>query len=99
MAIFGLACLLIVWVVLGIGLMYWTFTMLMEHDYLWTCVAFGCTLMFLGLSALIYTSLQENSQNPCVAWGPPRTTWMMVGKVMTPITTTPCVQHQNEVEK
>lgn len=99
METFGIVCLLIVAAAIEGGLLWWVIASLMETEWAMAFVAAGCFLAMTGLLALIYSGVREDNRNPCVAWGPPRTTWMMVGKIMTPITTTPCIQRQNETEK
>ena len=59
--------------------------------------------LWLLLSFAIAGSVQEAAEaandNPCVAWGPPVTTYVLMGKVMMPVTRTPCIQRQNETER
>lgn len=37
--------------------------------------------------------------DPCVAWGPTQVRWILVGKLMTPMSFKPCVKRQHEVTK
>lgn len=60
-------------------------------------ILFLCILLGFGFAFL--ASIQEDDRNPCIAWGPPITTYMMVGKIMTPVTQTPCIQRQNEKDR
>lgn len=98
METFGIVCLLAVWAATMIGLIWWVVAALADQEYLIACFVIVILLTVAGMSALIYSGVSEDNRNPCVAWGSPRTTWMMVGKIMTPVTTTPCIQHQNETE-
>lgn len=70
-----------------------------ERD--WFSLGLGCfsLLATIGFVCVVRSDTQREKENPCVAWGPPIKSFMLVGKVVMPVTRTPCIQRQFEVEK
>lgn len=95
----AIVLLSICWFGLIVACAVWLAFMIREPDAFGICFSGFTLLLLIGLTLGYLSSVQEDKRNPCVAWGPPVTTYVMVGKVLTPITTTPCTQRQNETEK
>ena len=56
-------------------------------------------ILSFGIAGSVQEASEATNDNPCVAWGPPVTTYVPAGKVMMPVTRTPCIQRQNETER
>lgn len=77
----------------------WFVSAIREGDLIEIGASMFLFLLLLFVAVAITLSVREEDANPCVAWGPPETTYVMVGKIITPITNTPCIKRQNNVER
>lgn len=92
----GVLIFVLMWIAGVVWLCWWTYTEWDGPDFI---MVLGITVGAFALTLLIAGGVMQEQSNPCVAWGTPTTTFMMIDKVVTPITTTPCIRRQNEVEK
>lgn len=91
LVLFALTCL--------VGSVWFLVSMINDGDVGMIFLAALTVLAVFGIMAAAISSVQQENSKPCVAWGSTTTTYMMVGKTMMPVTNTPCIRRQNEVEK
>lgn len=92
-------CGVILWVLIVVVLVSMLFEGLVDGDTGQCYVAGALLLVVLGVTAAGIGVATSDNENPCIRWGATEKTWMSVGKVMMPVTHTPCIQRKNETDK
>lgn len=70
-----------------------------EGGWLFSITGVVLLLFTVGMGSLLFAETHEDNANPCIAWGAPETSYQMVGKIMMPVTRTPCIRRQNSTER
>jgi hypothetical protein len=96
---FAEICGFIVWVGIVFGCAGFSIEGINSGDKVQAWAGAFFLVAVLGLTAFAVANVRNENVNPCVAWGEPVTTWMLVGKTLTPTTYTPCIRRQNEVQR